>query len=171
MGLLKILFPLGFLIWSFFQPQIASYVFSSIAAGLLIYLYFTDITLRPSRGEVSFRWTCEETEIIRKYYLALRWPLGARVFSNLLNGIRLSTIIWVPWLLWNKVWIPASFLALYFFISASISVRLDPFFFLNNAVSKGMNQYHRELLLLRHVFERLQGSHEGIGIWDTNSNG
>ena len=86
------------------------------------------------------------------------------MFSNLLNGIRLSTIIWVPWLLWNKVWIPASFLALYFFISASISVRLDPFFFLNNAVSKGMKEYNRELLLLSHVFEKLQGSHEEIGI-------
>ena len=59
------------------------------------------------------------------------------------------------WLLWSHVWIPAAFLAINFFLTASLSVRLDPFFFLANAVNRGQYQFAEELSILQEIREQL----------------
>ena len=42
-----------------------------------------------------------------------------------------------------------------FFITADVSVRLDPFFFLGQAVQSGQRQFVYELSMLQRVAERL----------------
>jgi hypothetical protein len=54
------------------------------------------------------------------------------------------------------MWIAAVILIASFFISGSISVRLDPFFFLGDAVKRGKLQFASELEVLNRVSERLR---------------
>jgi len=150
-NLMKFAVPLGLFVWSLFQPTIASYVFVVLAAIFVAYLFFIDVTGKP-KPDPSV-WTPEEIEVLN--HLAIRFPFGAKDFSCYLNGIRWSSFIWVPWLLWSHLWIPAGFLVLDFFITASLSVRLDPFYFLSEGIRTGQHQFVGELSALQQVCEKL----------------
>jgi len=152
-NLIKFAVPMGLFVWSLFQAAIASYVFVGLAALFVAYLFFIDITNRPKPDPLL--WAPDEIEIMQKYHLALRFPFGARDLSCYLNGIRWSSLIWVPWLLWNHLWIPAAFLVVNFFVTASLSTRLDPFFFLSDAVKRGQTRFVGELATLQAVQEKL----------------
>ena len=168
-NLMRLLVPLGLFVWSLFQPAVAGYVFMVLAAALAGYLFFADIASRLNiaicgSGSCAYGflpglssiWTANEIKILRRYHLALRFPSGANMFSCCLNGIRLSALLWVPWLLWNSLWIPAGFFVLYSLLTASLSVRLDPFFFLSDAVRRGKYQFAGELATLQRVQNRLR---------------
>ncbi|MBN2584688.1 MAG: hypothetical protein JXL80_16620, partial [Planctomycetes bacterium] len=91
-----------------------------------------------------------------QYHLALRFSFGAKDMSCHLNGFRwVGLVLLTPWTLWNHMWITGAILVVVFFITGSISVRLDPFFFLGNAVSKGQMHFAYELSLLHQVSEKL----------------
>lgn len=152
-SLMKFAVPLGLLVWSLFQPTIASYVFVGLAALFVGYIFFIDIANRPNPDPLL--WTPDEIKVLQDYHLALRFSFGAKDFSCYLNGIRWSSLIWVPWLLWNHLWIPAGFLVVNFFVTASLSVRLDPFFFLSDAVRRGQYRFSKEFSLLQQVQEKL----------------
>lgn len=151
---IKLAFPLSLFLWSIFQPKIAAYVFTGISAIFVVYLFFIDIASKPKPNPSI--WSADEIMILKKYHLALRFSFGARDFSCFLNGIRWSSFIWVPWLLWNHIWIPAAFLIINFFITSSLSVRLDPFFFLSDAVRRGQYQFSSELSLLQELADKLK---------------
>lgn len=146
--------PLALYIWSFFNPQTAVYTFIGVKVLFEGYLFLSE---RMGRSEPDPPdWTAEEIEIRKKYNLSLQNPFRAKKLYGLLNGFRLSIIFWGPWLLWNELWIPFGFLVVNFFITASLSVRLNPIFFLEDAVHKGQIQFSNELSLLREVAEKLK---------------
>jgi len=153
-NLMKFALPLGLFVWSLFSPATAGYAFIGITALFVAYLFFIDIIGKPKSPDPSI-WDPEEIETLKKYHLAIKYPFGAKDFSCYLNGIRWSSIIWIPWLLWNHLWIPAVFLAVNFFLTASISVRLDPFFFLSEAVNSGHYQLAGELETLQGIQEKM----------------
>ena len=148
--------PLGLFIWSIFNLTTATWSFIAIATVFEGYLYFLDIFTKPSPDPE--RWNREEIELIRKYHVALRFPFGAREMSNILNGFRFTAFLWVPWLLWNQMWGFAVFFVLNFLFTGSLAVRLDPFYFLSDAVNRGKYQFASELSLLEEVAEKLRGS-------------
>jgi len=145
--------PLGLFVWSLFHAAVASYVFVILAAIFVAYLFLIDIAGRPKAD--ALLWTADEIRVLRDYHLALSFPNGARDLSCYLNGIRWSSVIWVPWLLCNRLWLPAGFFLVNFFTTASLSVRLDPFFFLAKAMGSGHYRFAQELSLLRQVQEKL----------------
>jgi hypothetical protein len=152
-NLMKFAVPMGLFVWSLFHPTLASYVFVGLAAVFVAYLFFIDLANRPQPD--SLMWTPDEIKVIREYHLALRFPFGARDFSCYLNGIRWSSLVWIPWMLWNHLWIPAGFLTVNFFVTASLSGRLDPFFFLSDAINRGQMRFAGELATLQDVQEKL----------------
>jgi len=111
-SLMKFAVPLGLFVWSLLQPTIASYVFVGLAALFVGYIFFIDIANRPKPDPLL--WTPGEIKALQDYHLALRFSFGAKDFSCYLNGIRLSSLIWVTWLLWNHFWIPAGLLVVFF---------------------------------------------------------
>ena len=147
--------PLVLFGWSFFALHTAAYVLIGVIVLFEGYLFLSEHIGRP-KPEPS-NWTPEEIEIINKYRLSLQNPFAAKKFSGLLNGFRLCVIFWVPWLLWNELWIPAGLLVVNFFVTASLSVRLDPIFFLEDAVRKGQRQFSDELSLLQKTAEKYRG--------------
>lgn len=142
----KLVIPLGMFIWSLVHPAFASWTFVGLTAVFVAWLFLAEKMGDPSPDPSI--WRPDECEIIRKYYLAIRYPHGANTMSNFLNGIRMASLIWIPWMLWNHLWIPALFLAANYFLTASLACRLDPFFTLSLAAQKDRVQFAEELAAL-----------------------
>ena len=154
-NVMKLFVPLGLFIWALFMPRMAGYIYVIIYGLFGGYLFFIDKTkVNPDPS----KWSTEEIEIIKKYYLSLRFPFGAKDMSVYLNGFRWSGILWIVLFLFNQMWIAAVFTLVSFFITASISVRLDPFFFLSQAAQSGQTQSAHELFLLQKVSKKLHNS-------------
>lgn len=157
--LIKMLYwfvPLGLFVWSLFSPAIATYLFLAAIVLYEGYLFFIDGLNKPSPDPLL--WSQEEIDTLRKYHIALRYPFGAKDMSVILNGFRFSALLWVPWLLWNQMWLAAVIISLNFFIKGSLAVRLDPIFFLTDAVNRGKYQFAEELFLLNEVSEKFRSS-------------
>jgi hypothetical protein len=153
-NLVKFAVPIGMFIWSLFQPTIAGYSYVAISTIFSAYLFFIDIAGKPQPDPLLL--SPNEIRVLKLYHLAIRFPYASRDLSCCLNGIRLSSFVWVPWLLYDGLWIPAVFFIAYFFVTASLSVRLDPFFFFGDAISHGKKQYCYEFMLLKNVTEKLK---------------
>lgn len=151
-NIMKFFVPLCLFIWALFMPHAAGYTYIAIYGLFSGYLLIIDKTKPNPDPE---KWSTEEIKIINKYYLALRFPFGAKDMSFYLNGFRWASILWSILFLFNQMWFPALFLVIAFFITGPISVRLDPFFFLGQAVQSGQMQFTYELSLLQNVSEKL----------------
>lgn len=148
----KFFVPLGLFIWALFMPHAAGYTYVAIYGLFAGYLFLID-KMKPNPDPE--KWSTKEIEIIKKYNLALKFPFGAKDMSVYLNGFRWASILWVILFLFNQMWFSALFLVVSFFITASISVRLDPIFFLSDAVNRGQKQFTTELNLLQQVIEKM----------------
>lgn len=148
----KFFIPLGLFVWGLFMPRAAGYTYIAIYGLFEGYLFLID-KMKPNPDPE--KWSAEEIKLIKKYHLALRFSFGAKDMSVYLNGFRWASILWVILFLFNQMWLPALFLVVSFFITASISVRLDPIFFLSDAVSRGQMQFTTELNLLQQVIEKM----------------
>ena len=149
-------FPaLCFFIWAILMPKVGGYAFIAVYVAFQACLFLID-SAKPNPDPA--RWFADEIEILRKYHLALRFRFGARIMSNQLNGFRwIGLLFLTPWLLWNHMWIATAIVVISFAITASLSVRLDPFFFLGDAVNRGgQMQFSSELALLNRVSEKLR---------------
>jgi len=145
--------PICFFILCYFNLNIGSYGFIVFYAAFQVYLFNID-NWKPNLEslELSF----DELEIIKKYKLALFFPYGSKIASSFLNGFRwFGLFIFVPLFLFHQMWYSASFIVISFFITGSISVRLDPFFFYGDAVNHGQYQYTNELELLSQTYNKL----------------
>ena len=144
--------PLGLFILALFLPKTSTYIYLAILILFELYLYFIDIFNRPKPN--NNYWNYEELRIIKEYHLAIRYSYGAKIFSIILNGFRFTIFIWVPLLLINSFWIPAIILVINFFFTGSLAVRLDPIFYLKDAVKKGKMKYYYELSLIQQVMNK-----------------
>jgi len=151
-NIMKLIVPLGMLVWALFMSRIATYSYITIYALFAGYLVLID-KLKPNPDPE--KWTNEEIEVLKKYHLALRFSFGSRDMSLFLNGFRWGSFLWIVLSVFNQEWFAIVFFIFAFFFTAGISVRLDPFFFLGNAVQSGQRQFMYELSLLQSVAEKL----------------
>ena len=140
------------MVWGYFSPVYAAYTFTAIYALFFAYLMFMD----SFRTEPAGLWDSEEKELISKYHLALRFPMGAKLFCTTLNSFRFPGLfLWFPWLLWNKIWWISAIQLVIFFASSSITIKLDPYVYLEDAFQNRMHPFSREYVILARVLERL----------------
>ena len=100
-------------------------------------------------------WTEGERLVIRKYYLFFCFPGTFRQLSGVLSAIQLSTVLWVPWLLYNRLWVPAIILGANYFLSGWLSTLLNPQQFLHHSVARGGKEFSAEMSLVDSVCEKL----------------
>ena len=154
-NIIKLIVPLGLFIWALFMPRVAGYTYIVIYSLFAGYLVIID-KMKPNPDPE--KWTKREIETIRKYHLALKFSFGAKDMSLFLNGFRWASFLWVILLLFNQMWFEALFLVGAFFITADVSVRLDPFFFLGQAVQSGQIQFMYELSMLKDISAKLNST-------------
>lgn len=150
--------PLGLFVFALYDPYTATYIFITVTAIFEGYLFLIDKLKKPNPDPSI--WTSEEIGVIRKYHIALRYSFISKDLSVVLNGFRWSVLLWIPLLLWNHMWSFAVILAANFIITGGLSVRLDPFYFLSDAVNRGKYQFAYELSLLNEVADRLRNRQE-----------
>ena len=122
---------------------------------LEVYLILLSTFDKP-RIEHTDLFSSVEIAIIQKYNLYFRYPFTAISLSTTLSFIQLSTFIWVPWLLYNHLWVPAVLIAINYFISALLSRKLNPQYFLRQAVEKkGKEHIRSEMLIVNKVCEKI----------------
>ncbi len=152
-NLIKGFIPFSIFTWSIFMPQAGGYTYAVLYVLFVVYLFVIDSN-KPSPDPSI--WTLDEIDILKKYHLALRFSFGAQTMSCHLNGFRwIGLLLLTPWVLWNHMWITGAVLVVTFFVTGSISVRLDPFFFLGDAVNRGKMQCAYEMSMLQQVSEKL----------------
>jgi len=174
----QFLLPLSLFIWALFMPDVAGYSYIGIYILLAGYLFFLD-KIRPNPDPSKY--TKKEIDVIRKYHLALRFPFASKDMSLYLNGFRFAGMLWVFLFLFNQMWIESIFVVVAYFLTASISLRLDPFFILpaliqkeqerhiKNFVSCSPNQvamqnifmFKDELSILKNVSEKFRNIGDG----------
>lgn len=151
--MLKII-SLAFIVWSFFGPIIASTIFISffvILEGWLLLVHFSN---KPKYNLRYF--TPSELKVLKKYHLYFRYPFSSKSFSSTVSGIQLSAFIFVPWLLFNKIWMQAIIIGINYFIAGKIAVKLNPRFFLHDAVDNhGAMEFTDEMNAVDSVCEKI----------------
>lgn len=147
------------LVWSFFNPIWASRVFLFVfIAAFEGYIFLMSRAGRPDHLEAftePFYLSPDELTVVKKYHLFFKFPFASRDFSGALSGIQLSTVIWVPWLLYNDMWLTAIAIGLNYFIVAPLAMQLNPRLFLSRAKGAAVLFAHGELTAIESAFEKL----------------
>lgn len=142
-------------LYGFFQPLSGALAYLAFIGLFEGWMLLAMVTNKPgfSRSET---WTAKELQIIKMYYLYFRFPNASSEFSGLLSGIQLLTFIWVPWLLYHRVWVPAVLIGLNYFAAVAFAVKLNPRFFLHDAVERrGQNEYGQDMEAVDSILEKI----------------
>jgi len=149
----KLFVPIILFVWACFNPAWGGNAYVGIYILFTAYLILID-NLKPKID--TKEWTASEVQVLGKYHLALRFSFGAKDMSCFLNGLRWSGILFAFLFLFNGMWIQLILTIIGFFLTADISVRLDPFFFLGQAVNSGQIQFMEELSTLQIIDNKLK---------------
>ena len=144
--------PIGMLIWAFYSPELATYIYLSITIVIEGYLFIIDY-LKPEPD--ANKWSAEEIEIIKKYHIVLRYPSTSIKLSGLLDVFRLSAMVWIPFTIWKNLWVGSIFFFINYIIANSIIVKLDPFFYLPDRIGRGATHLKKELSVFVSVNKKI----------------
>ena len=97
----------------------------------------------------------DEVAVVKKYHLFFKFPFASREFSGALSGIQLSTFLWVPWLLYNGLWITAVAIAGNYFVASFLAMQLNPRLFLQRASGPAALYAQSELLAIDSALAKL----------------
>ena len=150
------LISLGFLIWAFKEPLYASISFIGLFILIEGYFLFLDIITKNQNLnfiQEKYNLTDDELRIYKKYYVFYKVPMVSSKISQTISGFGLSVIIWIPLLLYNKLWIPAIVIGLNLFLTFYLSRKLNPLHFANYAKS-GQKMFF-EKRVIKSVYEKI----------------
>jgi len=152
--LLSRAFLLVAVIWGIFRPLPAAIAHMCFAGMFEGYLLLTVLLRRPAVPNVT--WSDGELAAIRKYQVYFTFPFASREFSSVASGVQMTTLFWSPWLLYKGHWILAVIVGVNYFVAGSLSMKLNPRFFLHEAVDKRRDlRYLDEMVAVDSVCEKI----------------
>lgn len=157
-----IAWSIGLFIISFWWPTLAATIYVGSIWLVFAFYWVTDVLGRPKKAFHFFadRELIAIDATIRKYHLWLRWNLGCAVVCSLLCCLIWFNLWWLPRLLWCGLWYHAGASVLYYFASAPLRARLNPFSVYVDPARQGNPIAVRELDLIRMAQIRLQALKE-----------
>jgi|LakMenEpi03Aug12_release.lakeMendotaPanAssembly.Ray.scaffolds.fasta_scaffold797516_2 hypothetical protein len=141
-GLLINAVSLAILIWGFFSPESASWVFIGVfilvfeGHSLLMYLTHRSKTNIETESPPHY-FSSNEAATIKKYPVLFKLPFAAMEYSSGLAAIPLASYVWVPWLLYSGCYIQAAVITANFFAVGHLVIRIDPRNFFKQAIQQG----------------------------------
>ena len=141
-GLLINLVAFSSLIWGFFSPNTASWVFIGLFVVLLeghsLVMYLTHKSrINVEAASPPHYFSQSEVSVIRKYPVLFKLPFAAMEYTSSLAAIPLSSFVWVPWLLYSGYYVQSAIIAVNFFVVGQLVVRIDPRNFFQQAMKQG----------------------------------
>lgn len=112
------------LVWGFFNPQTASWVFIGLAAALGAWLLMSNWSCAkrvPDPNTAPLNLNEEETRIFRKYAAYFYHPFVARQYSTTQSAIQFMCFPWIALMSWHKLWIQAGIFLVLMFLALNVS--------------------------------------------------
>lgn len=152
----SIIFILLFIILAFWFP-LFSVVSFIVVVGIIEAMQLIAVYVSTSEVTDKEKWTEEEQEVIKKYHVFFGYPFGAKAFYNFFSAVKLSIFVWVPVLIYKDLWIPAIIIGLNYFVLINLLKKINPRFYLHEAVQSGKHECAIEMQLVDSVIEKLYG--------------
>lgn len=134
----------GLFLSSFLYPTVAPFGLLSFFVLFELFIFVSSIRLsshefKLNNGEIL---TDDERLVAKKYSLYFKYPYTAKLYSSNLSLIGIIGLILIPWLLFHSLWIPTAFFVINYFIAQKLSVKLNPRFYLHDAVERNNQLEH-----------------------------
>lgn len=152
---LAIFWTIGCLVWSYFEPSLASIVFIIffvLFEGYVIYLSLTGRTRCLEEFTAPFYLNTEEFLVVKRYrlffnevlkgsastgqnsgfhrhpyaQLCLYYPMSFRDFSSVCSVYSIAAVVWMNWLFYHGLWLHGLMIVANFYIVYCFVVKLDP---------------------------------------------
>jgi hypothetical protein len=141
-GFFPIIIAVAVLIWGFFSPATASWVFIglfiAIFEGHSLVMYLTHrskVSVEPDAPPHFL--SAGEINVVRKYPVLILLPFAAMEYARGLSAIPLTSYVWIPWLLYSGLYVQAAIIVVNFFLVGQLVVRIDPRNFFQQAMQRG----------------------------------
>ena len=103
---------------------------------------------RKIPGQGLKEWTSEEVDIISKYYLFFRYPYACRSLGANASGVYLFGFVLGILLIFHHEWMYSTMVIINATVSMFLQSKLNPVFFLHDAVEKRKKEVYREEMML-----------------------
>jgi len=153
----------GLLVWSFWRPGVAAVTYLICLVLLegfaVLFHYVTRCGLTP-----PLHWPVEEMDALRKHCLFFQAPPLPVLLAAVLTLNLWIMAAWVPWLLWNGLWVLALLIAANMLVADDWAKRLNPLLFLRPEVEDKGNFFLKpELEVVNSVCEKLDREERLLG--------
>ena len=143
----------GLFLWSLASPTLPAWIFIAVLIIIDAVLLLLDFGAKGTPTRITV--LPHEEETFRRHWIYLLLPGGASVICLWLQVTRWSAVFWVPWLGYNGAWWLAAAIALHFFVTSSLSVRLNPIGPYALEAQRGNADFAREVQILQSLLKRL----------------
>ena len=161
-GFLILFALLANLVFGFFNPVLASWVFIGVFIGLyegwICFNYFAHRPDPPVNKPPCY-FDQMEADVIKEYHLYFVYPLASREFSSALSGVQLSSFLWVPWLIYNGNWPFAVVIGLNYFVAGFFALKVNPMIILS---THGHNKFNRTGMAVALELDAIRSAQEKI---------
>jgi hypothetical protein len=145
---------LALLIWSFWNISLASTLIIILATIFNIWVYSAQY-LGKIEADPKI-WSEKETQMLNKYHVYFLYPFASKFNSSFASAVYLFGSILVLWLLWNGLWIKVVIMVINVIASSFISVKLNPRFFLHEAVErKHKTEFYDDMITVDNICEKI----------------
>jgi len=138
----------------FISAQAAGVACAVAQYGMLGMVVLADVVGRPDE-ECGVDLPPALMDAYRKYHLFIRFPSGATLYSAALNSLRLGGFVFAAAMAYYGYYYTAAVLAVFFFLSGYIILKMSPFHYMGTAAAEGNGVAYEELKRIEQIQNRL----------------
>lgn len=129
------------LIGAWFSIWGAAIAYVAVHYVCLVYMIVMSFTMKPPPQDIlnlrGLLLNKMDEEVFRRHYLFFRFPFAAGNFTHFLNFARILGIVWIIICVWQKFYVLAALLVIFYAVAGWAMVRLYPIAHFKAAAEKG----------------------------------
>lgn len=154
-------------VWSFYHPEIGSWIYISafvvLFQGLLILFINGQNRIPVAADEPPYHFSAEEAEFVRRHRFSFKFPVAAQNASSMLAAMGLIGLLLSPWLVYHLQWTQAAIIGFDIPLIGYITRRLNPKYTLVIAAHKGNERAQQEIEIFNSAWRKIL-SDKGIAV-------
>jgi len=159
-------------VWSFYHPEIGSWIYIAsfvvLFQSLLMLFIHGQHRIPVEPGEPPYHFSAEEADFVRRHRFSFKFPVAAQSASSMLAAMGLIGLLLSPWLVYQLQWTQAAIIGLDIPLVGYITRRLNPKYTLVLAAHKGDERAQREIEIFNSAWRKIL-SDKGIAPRDPAS--
>lgn len=155
------------LVWGFFNPSTASWVFLGLGIAGALWLLLTNVIYKsrvPSADQEPLHLTEDEVAVFKAYPVYFLHPFVARQYSSALSFIQSACYVWIALILWHRMWVQAGLFVVLAVLAMNMARVLNPghFFRYHNQRGKLTPELQERLASIESVENKLTAHRENL---------